>query len=211
MDPTGDVIYPLSPAFFSTVASPKCQILSNDLIYTMRYHEIFEALITYHACLKGFEVWTISLPNRRTDPTRLAATQDPLRYTFINIIHGLVEVGQMMSDERVQGKGSARISQRIHLCLLLLAKTNLGCQHIRCSAAPSRCKKETDMCGGWPSFPFLRGWLNKQWKIRKQKRCWNYQTQNQGRKCHPVLRIESFKVSKHSPRKIASQSRHAKA
>lgn len=59
---------------------------------------------------------------------------------------------------------------------------------------------------------FLRGWLNNNEKFESKKGLGNYQTQNlPGRKCHPVLRIESFKVSNHSPRKIAWQSRRAKA
>lgn len=94
---------------------------------------------------------------------QLAATQDPLRYTFINIIHGLVEVGQMrgVSTEvlkqllhtlGVKGKGPPKISQRIHLCLCCsplwprlptwAASIFDVAQHL------ADCNKETDHCGG---------------------------------------------------------------
>ena len=126
----------------------------------------------------------------RTDHKQLAATQDPLRYTFINIIHGLVEVGQMrgVSTEvlkqllhtlGVKGKGPAKISQRIHICLCCsplwprlptwAASIFDVAQHL------ADCNKETDHCGGWPSFPFLNGWLNNNEKLESKKGVGNYQ------------------------------------
>ena len=166
--------------------------------------------------------------HRRTDHKQLAATQDPLRYTFINIIHGLVEVGQMrgVSTEvlkqllhtlGVKGKGPAKIFQRIHLCLccssLWPRLPNLGCQHIRCSAAPSRLQQRN---GGWPSFPFLEGMIKQQWKIRKQKRSWKLpNTEPSGKKMSS--RFTNWIISSFQHflttllEKIAWQSRRAKA
>ena len=74
MDPTGDIIYPLSPAYMRPSQHPNvkyCQMtwsIAWDILNRTKYYKILEALLTYHACLKGFEVWTMTLPTQKNRP-----------------------------------------------------------------------------------------------------------------------------------------------